>query len=72
MHNRCKDCLPQSEGGDRYPGCQDHCRYAIDDRNELNARNDKIRKAKKSYYDYRDFKVEGVERVRRRLKKLAR
>lgn len=72
MHNKCKDCLPRDKGGDRYPGCQDHCRYGVEDRIELDARNDKIRKAKKFEREYRDFKVGGVERVRRRLKKLER
>jgi len=26
----CKGCLPIADGGDRYPGCQDHCEKSIE------------------------------------------
>lgn len=66
--SKCRYCKPKAEGGDRYPGCQDHCEYGIADQNERKARRDKIAKERDKFYEWKTMKFQGVTRSTRRYR----
>lgn len=73
--NRCMRCKSRTETKresgfyyDRYPGCQDHCEYGIADRNEREARRDKIAKERDEFYEWKRCKFQGETRSIKRFK----